>query len=116
MAAQQPRYARLSRDDHGDVRGDDLDTKASEVLMGHGEKNWEEPQVDGRARHGWWRRFGSVIFSIQGLLNALLLYVILGLLVDSRLQKNRYGHFEGNGDITGFAPRSEYRSLPAIEH
>ena len=109
MAAQQPEYANTSDSSHGDVRGDDIGTEASESLMGHGQKDWEGLQAaSGRTSQSRWRRCCSALCSLQGLLNTLLLFVILGLLIDRRWQQRRYGHFEGNGDITGFAPRCEY--------
>lgn len=112
MAAHQPEYANTSDGGHGDVRGDDIGNEASESLMGHGQKDWEGLQAtSARSPQSRWRRLCSAMFSLQGLFNTLLLMVILGLLVDRRWQKRRYGHFEGNGDITGFAPRCEYSSV-----
>lgn len=72
--------------------------------MGHGEKSWDELREAGRLRQGRWQRSRAAVFSCQGLLNTLLLFVILGLLVDRRYHQEKYGHFEGNGDISGFAP------------
>lgn len=110
--AQLPEYAKINGGDQADVRGDDVGTAASESLMGHQQKNWEERQVAESTRWGRWRRCISAIFSLQGLLNTLLLFVILGLLVDRRWHKQRHGHFEGNGDITGYAPQCE--SIPSL--
>lgn len=77
--------------------------------MGHGEKSWDELREASRLRQSRWQRSRAAVFSCQGLLNTLLLFVILGLLVDRRFQKEKYGHFEGNGDISGFAPRGKHR-------
>lgn len=44
---------------------------------------------------------------LQGLLNTILLVLVLFLLLDRRRgqqEEQRYGQFEGNGDITGFIP------------
>lgn len=94
---------------------DELTIEASESLMGHGQKkDWEELEVTESARQSRWRRCCSTFFSFQGLFNTLLLLVILGLLVDRRWHKERFGHFEGNGDITGFAPRCECHPSPGL--
>lgn len=105
MAARQLEYAKIDDGDQGDVRGDDVGVEASQSLMGNEQENWKERQAANNARRGRWRRCLTAVFSLQGLLNTLLLFVILGLLVDRRWHKQRHGHFEGNGDITGFAPR-----------
>lgn len=75
--------------------------------MGHGEKSWDELREAGRPRQSRWQRSRAAVFSCQGLLNTLLLFMILGLLVDRRYQNERYGHFEGNGDISGFQPQGK---------
>lgn len=75
--------------------------------MGHGEKSWDELREAGRPRQSRWQRSRAAVFSCQGLLNTLLLVVILGLLLDRRYQNEKYGHFEGNGDISGFQPQGK---------
>lgn len=75
--------------------------------MGHGEKSWDELREAGRLRQSRWQRSRAAVFSCQGLLNTLLLFVILGLLVDRRYHQEKYGHFEGTGDISGFAPQGK---------
>lgn len=106
MAAKQPEYSNIGGSTHDNVR-DDASTDASESLMGHGEKSWDELREAGRLRQSRWQRSRAAVFSCQGLLNTLLLVVILGLLVDRRYHMEKYGHFEGNGDISGFAPRGK---------
>lgn len=75
--------------------------------MGHGEKSWDELREAGRLRPSRWQRSRAAVFSCQGLINTLLLVVILGLLVDRRYHQEKYGHFEGSGDISGFAPQGK---------
>lgn len=105
MDAQQPKYAKMTGGDHGGVCGDDVSTESNESLMGHGQRKWEDLQAPGSERQNLGRRCYSAICSLQGLLNTLLLFVIMGLLIDRQWHEERHGHFEGNGDITGFAPR-----------
>lgn len=111
MDAQQSKYVKVVGGDYGESSGDNVSTESNETLMGHGQKNWEGLQAPGSARQNLWRRFYLAICSLQGLLNTLLLLVILGLIVDRRWHRERHGHFEGNGDITGFAP--SYKSNPS---
>lgn len=113
MATKQPEYANIGNPIHDHAR-DDASSDASESLMGHGEKSWDELREAGRARQSRWQRSRAAVFSCQGLLNTLLLVVILGLLLDRRYQKEKYGHFEGNGDISGFAPRGKCDHLSAL--
>ncbi|KAG6366962.1 hypothetical protein INS49_001143 [Diaporthe citri] len=104
MATRQPEYSNIGSPHQENVR-DDASTDASESLMGHGEKSWDELREAGRLRQSRWQRSRAAVFSCQGLLNTLLLFVILGLLVDRRYHQEKYGHFEGSGDISGFAPQ-----------
>jgi hypothetical protein len=113
MAAKQPEYSNIGSPIHDNVR-DDASTDASESLMGHGEKSWDELREAGRPRQSRWQRGRAAVFSCQGLLNTLLLVIILGLLLDRRYHKEKYGHFEGNGDISGFAPRGKCDHLGAL--
>lgn len=106
MATRQPEYSNIRSPGQEHLR-DDASTDASESLMGHGEKSWDELREAGRPRQSRWQRSRAAVFSCQGLLNTLLLFVILGLLVDRRYQSERYGHFEGNGDISGFQPQGK---------
>lgn len=106
MAPQQPEYSNIRAPSHENVR-DDASTDAEESLMGHDEKTWDELRGAGRPRQSRWQRSRAAAFSCQGLLNTLLLVVILGLLIDRRYNKENYGHFEGNGDISGFTPRGK---------
>lgn len=108
MEVQRPGYTNMNGGEHGDVSGDDVSTEPSESLMGNGHKTWDGLQAPGSARQSLWRRCYSATCSLQGLLNTVLLFVILGLLVDRRWHKERPGHFEGNGDLTGFAPRCKF--------
>lgn len=102
MTANQPEYSNIGGSNH-----DDASTDAGESLMGHGEKSWEELREAGRPRQSRWQRSRAAVFSYQGVLNTLLLVVILFLLLDRRHQKENFGHFEGTGDISGFAPRGK---------
>lgn len=112
--APQPEYSNIRSPNHENAR-DDASTDASESLMGHGEKTWDELREVGRSGQIPWQRSRAAAFSCQGLLNTLLLIVILGLLVDRRYQKEDYGHFEGNGDISGVTPRGKrYHSSATI--
>ncbi|POS77077.1 hypothetical protein DHEL01_v204538 [Diaporthe helianthi] len=104
MSAKQPDYPNIGGSNHDNVT-DDASTDVGESLMGHGEKSWDELRGVGRPRQSRWQRSRAAVFSYQGVLNTLLLVVILFLLLDRRYQKENYGHFEGNGDISGFAPR-----------
>jgi hypothetical protein len=51
------------------------------------------------------QRLWSAVMSIRSLLDTVLLFVIVGLLLERDWQ--RPGWFEIGGDITGFAPRSK---------
>jgi hypothetical protein len=106
MAAKQPEYSNLGSHVHDKGR-DGASSDASEPLMGLGEKAWDELREAARPRQSRWQRSRAAVFSCQGLLNTILLVMILGLLLDRRYHHEKYGHFEGNGDISGFAPRGK---------
>lgn len=104
MTSQQADYAKVRGEDHGEAH-DDSSTDAGESLMGHrmGEKSWEELRHAPRPRQSRWRQCCSTML-LQGLLNTVLLALVLALLLDRRWHQERYGQFEGSGDITGFTP------------
>lgn len=53
-------------------------------------------------------RFLAIFKAHRWAVDAFLLLVIIGLLLDKSLTRRANNHhFEGNGDITGFAPQCE---------
>lgn len=115
MSPKQPQYSPVGGDEPSEH--DDSSTVVDRESLsgrhtpaGH-EKNWDTEDFSHaphtRRRKSWWRRCGSSMM-LQGLLNTILLLLVLVLLLDRRRgqqqEQQRYGQFEGNGDITGFIP------------
>jgi hypothetical protein len=107
-----PRYQELrtDADTRDDRKGDTGDDKA-ESLSGYEdeERAWSDitardPGMEER-RLSRRRRIWSAVMSIRSLVDTVLLFVILGLLLERGWQRPSW--FEIGGDITGFAPRSE---------
>lgn len=107
-----PRYQQLRADaDAGDGRKVQGTDDKTESFSGYEdeERAWSDitardPGMVERAVSRR-RRIWSAVMSIRLLLDTLLLFVILGLLLEHGWQKPSW--FEMGGDITGFAPRSE---------
>ncbi len=108
--ARTPQYRDLgdpmAREAHNDPAG------FQEALIGKAEGNdWdEEGSSDTRTERIWpsrSRRVYSRILEFRWIFDAALILIIIGLVLDRGYRKERYGEFEGAGDITGFAPKSK---------
>src|SRR5690554_3163100 len=105
-----PRYQELRTDaDGGDHRKGDTADHKTESLSGYQdeERAWSDitardPGMEER-RLSRKQRMWSAVMSIRSLLDTVLLFVILGLLLERGWQRPSW--FEMGGDITGFAPR-----------
>jgi hypothetical protein len=111
----------MSSKEYGDmgVDGDGADVS----LMGHrdseaqADKPWTEDHVGRTARGGRasrWKQTCAAVMSVRSILDGVLLVVILVLLVERSWgsqgpvsQPQPTEEFQGTGDLTGFAPRSE---------
>ncbi|KAJ4419385.1 hypothetical protein N0V82_004967 [Gnomoniopsis sp. IMI 355080] len=104
MSLNQTHYARVETGEHGDIQYDSsTDVDESPTARRLEEKLWDEYRHAPRPRTSCWRQcFSSVL--LQGLLNTGLLLLVLALLLDRRSLQQKYGQFEGSGDITGFIP------------
>ncbi|KAH8900111.1 hypothetical protein GQ53DRAFT_776820 [Thozetella sp. PMI_491] len=82
---------------------------SEESLVGKDEEVWDEGHGSKMPPHRTWplqpERGSWRKPSYRWVLDALLVIVIIGLVVDRSYHKERYGQFEGAGDLTGFAPR-----------
>ncbi len=59
---------------------------------------------------------GMKICPYRWILDVVLLLVILILILDRSRWNGKHGHFEGAGDITGFAPASKYlQVIPSMD-
>jgi hypothetical protein len=107
-----PRYQKLRTDaDTGDHKKGDMADHKAESFSGYKdeERAWSDSTVRGpgmeERRLSQRQRIWSAVMSIRSLLDMVLLFVILGLILERGWQRPSW--FEMGGDITGFAPRSE---------
>jgi len=125
MATQEQNYAGITINDH--EYDDGSSTEVCESLISHDDKDWETRERLPRGRRGRARRVCEAFVAWRWVLDTVLLLIILGLLVDRKLQvhdakqhgnrkhlgsshsgKGRHGkssEFEFAGDLTGFAPK-----------
>lgn len=97
-------YRQVRKDDYHEAHYDaTTDVSDSPIERRIREKTWEELGHLAQPRQSSWRRCWSSML-IQGLLNTVLLVLVIALLLDRRWHQERYGQFEGAGDITGFVP------------
>ena len=104
MASRSDRY----RDQSVESREaqDDASSEINSPLMGREEHSEKRLRTDDE-RAGQARQMSSMLSSWRWLLDTGLLLVIVGLLLDRRWQGQNRVQFEGNGDLTGFAPTGE---------
>lgn len=76
-------------------------------------QGWDEERRGEPGASSAWasgsQRIWSISSTFRWLLDVVLAVVIVGLVLDRSYHKERYGQFEGTGDLTGFAPKSESR-------
>lgn len=106
MKREEQQYTDLNSEDREDAH-DDSATEVSMSLLSEEGRNWKggKQRSENQLKLGRIKRWSAVLFSAQGILNTVLLLVIVGLLVERRWHQEKIGLFEGNGDLTGFAPR-----------
>ncbi|KAL8415272.1 hypothetical protein RB594_006208 [Gaeumannomyces avenae] len=82
---------------------------AGESLMGHAEKRrrWTEDEEEspGGRRRTAWRDTVEAFERCRWIIDVILLLFIIGLLMERRAKSYGFCEYEGNGDITGFAPK-----------
>jgi hypothetical protein len=91
------------RDEH-----DDSSTEVGESLIGRDDKEWKSDLEHSSRRKSRTRKICAVVGSWRWVLDTVLLMIILGLLVDKKLQARptrKSRSYELAGDLTGFAPR-----------
>lgn len=105
----------MEQEDH-----EDSSTEVGDSLIPdrQGVKAWDEEELTLKSEKSRQSRLKTslyaTILSSRSLLDIILLLVIIGLLLERRLLEQKYGRFEGSGDITGFAPRSKSTDLALL--
>jgi F0F1-type ATP synthase assembly protein I len=111
MPLPSPRYHKLQTNINPDNGNKNDVTSHEEESFGveDEERAWSDitardpAMVERRASRR--RQIWSTVMSLRSLVDTILLFVILGLLLDREWQKPSW--FEVGGDITGFAPKSK---------
>lgn len=111
MPLPSPRYHKLQTNAESQKKNKNDATADKDELFPFEdeEKAWSDitagdPAITER-RASRRRQIWSTVRSLRSLVDTILLFVILGLLLDREWQKPSW--FEVGGDITGFAPKSK---------